>query len=62
MARSRRSSLMEREELRRMLAAAASTLSRELARQHVSPVTYRSVLAHQRAQRAKRRIVLRPVR
>lgn len=45
-----------------MLAAAASTLSRELARQHVSPVTYRSVLAHQRAQRAKRRIVLRPVR
>jgi IS30 family transposase len=57
-------SLMEREELSRMLAAgyslratgralgrAPSTLSRELSRHHTSPVTYRAVLAHQRAQR-----------
>jgi transposase, IS30 family len=55
---------MERVELSRMLAAgssrraigqalsrAPSTLSRELARQHASPVTYRAVLAQQRAQR-----------
>jgi IS30 family transposase len=55
---------MEREELSRMLAAgyslratgralgrAPSTVSRELSRQHASPVTYRAVLAHQRAQR-----------
>ena len=54
MARYRRGSLMEREELSRMLAAGAnlwaigqalgrapSTLSRELMRQHASPVTYR---------------------
>jgi len=64
MARYRRLSLMEREELSRMLAAgssprttaqamnrAPSTLSRELTRQHASPVTYRAVPAHQRAQR-----------
>jgi len=64
MAQYRRVSLIEREELSRMLAAgsslraigralsrAPSTLSRELARQHVSPVTYRAVSAHQRAQR-----------
>ena len=64
MARYRRMSLMEREELSRMLAAgsslraigqalsrAPSTLSRELARQHASPVTYRAVPAHHRAQR-----------
>src|SRR6058998_2522006 len=60
----RRLSLMEREELSRMLAAgsslratgralgrAPSTVSRELSRQHASPVTYRAVPAHQRAQR-----------
>jgi len=59
---------MEREELSRMLAAgsslratgralgrAPSTLSRELARQHASPVTYRAVRAHQRAQRGAHR-------
>jgi IS30 family transposase len=55
---------MEREELSRLLATGASlratgralgrapsTLSRELARQPVSPLTYRAVSAHQRAQR-----------
>lgn len=64
MAQYRRLSLMEREELSRMLAAgyslrtagqalsrAPSTLARELARHHASPVTYRAVRAHQRAQR-----------
>ena len=64
MARYRRLNLVEREELSRMLAAgsslraasqalsrAPSTLSRELARHHTSPVTYRAVRAHQRAQR-----------
>ena len=64
MAQYRRLSLMEREELSRMLAAGSSlrttaqamnrgpsTLSRELTRQHASPVTYRAVPAHQRAQR-----------
>ncbi|MGH8648526.1 MAG: IS30 family transposase [Burkholderiales bacterium] len=64
MARYRRVSLIEREELSRMLAAGASlraigqalgrapsTLSRELMRQPASPVTYRAVMAHQRAQR-----------
>ena len=60
----RRLTLMEREELSRMLAAgsslraighalhrAPSTVSRERARHHASPVTYRAVPAHQRAQR-----------
>jgi IS30 family transposase len=55
---------MEREELSRMLATGASlrataqlmkrapsTLARELTRQRTSPVTYRAVPAHQRAQR-----------
>ena len=64
MAQYRRLSLIEREELSRMLAAgsslraigqalsrAPSTVSRELVRQHASPVTYRAVPAHQRAQR-----------
>jgi len=64
MARYQRLNLMEREELSRMLAVgsslraagrglgrAPSTLSRELARHHTSPVTYRAVRAHQRAQR-----------
>lgn len=64
MERYRRVSLMEREELSRMLAAgyslraaaqamqrAPSTLSRELARHRATPVTYRAVPAHQRAQR-----------
>jgi transposase, IS30 family len=64
MAQYRRLSLIEREELNRMLAAgsslraigqalsrAPSTVSRELVRQHASPVTYRAVPAHQRAQR-----------
>ena len=64
MAQYRRLSLMEREELSRMLAAgaslraagralnrAASTVSRELARHHASLLTYRAVTAHQRAQR-----------
>ena len=64
MAHYRRLSLMEREELSRMLAAGASlraaaqalqrapsTLSRELTRHHTSPITYRAVPAHQRAQR-----------
>jgi len=60
----RRLSLIEREELSRMVAAgsslraigealsrAPSTVSRELVRQHASPVTYRAAPAHQRAQR-----------
>ena len=64
MERYRRLSLMEREELSRRLAAghslrataqamqrAPSTLSRELARHRTTPVTYRAVPAHQRAQR-----------
>ena len=64
MAQYRRLSFMEREELSRMFAAgsslraigaalsqAPSTLSRELARQHTSPLTYRAVPAYQRAQR-----------
>ncbi|MEK7349303.1 MAG: IS30 family transposase, partial [Nitrospirota bacterium] len=59
-----RLTLMEREELSRMLAAgyslrataqalqrAPSTLSRELARHRTSPATYRAVPAHQRATR-----------
>ncbi len=63
MERYRRLSLMEREELSRMLAAgsslrataqalkrAPSTLSRELSRHRTSPATYRAVPAHQRAQ------------
>lgn len=64
MARYHRLTLMEREELSRMLATghslravaqaiqrAPSTVSRELTRQHTSPITYRAVPAHQRAQR-----------
>ena len=64
MAQYRRVTLMEREELSRMLAAAyslratgralgraPSSVARELARHHTSPVTYRAVRAHQRAQR-----------
>ena len=64
MGRYRRLSLMEREELSRMLAAgsslrataqtmerAPSTLSRELTRHQTTPTTYRAVPAHQRAQR-----------
>src|SRR2546430_16668506 len=64
MARYRRLTLMEREEVSRMLAAgyslrataqaltrAPSPLSRELSRHHASPVTYRAVRAHQRARR-----------
>src|SRR5436309_7792534 len=64
MERYRRLSIMEREELSRMLAAgyglrataqvmqrAPSTLSRELTRHHASLLTYRAVPAHQRAQR-----------
>ena len=64
MARYPRVSVMAREELSRMLAAgsslratgralgrAPSTVVRERARQHASPVTYRAVTAHQRAQR-----------
>jgi IS30 family transposase len=64
MAQYRRFTLMEREELSRMLAAgyslraaadvmkrAPSTLSRELTRHRSSSVTYRAVPAHQRAQR-----------
>jgi len=64
MVRYRRLTLMEREELGRMLAVgvslraaachmgrAASTLSRELTRHRTSPLTYRAVPAHQRAQR-----------
>lgn len=64
MGRYRRLSLLEREELSRMLARgyslratgqvlnrAPSTLSRELARHHTSPLTYRAVHVHQRAQR-----------
>jgi IS30 family transposase len=64
MAQYHRLSLVEREELSRMLAAghslrataqamqrAPSTLSRELARHRTTPVTYRAVPAHQRAHR-----------
>ncbi|OGW68268.1 MAG: transposase [Nitrospirae bacterium RIFCSPLOWO2_02_FULL_62_14] len=64
MARYHRLNVMEREELSRLLAAgsslraigralsrAPSTVSRELARQPASPVTYRAVRAQQRAQR-----------
>lgn len=64
MAHYRRLSLMEREELSRMLATGASlraaaqalqraprTLARELTRHRTSPRTYRAVPAHQRAQR-----------
>ena len=64
MERYRRLSLIEREEFSRMLAAgqslrataramkrAPSTLSRELTRHRTSPITYRAVPAHQRAQR-----------
>ena len=64
MERYRRMSLIEREEFSRMLAAgyslrataqvlnrAPSTLSRELTRHRASPVTYRAVPAHYRAQR-----------
>jgi IS30 family transposase len=64
MAQYQRLNLIEREELSRMLAAgsslraigqalsrAPSTVSRELVRQHASPITYRAVPAHQRAQR-----------
>jgi IS30 family transposase len=64
MAHYHRLSLEEREELSRMLAAgyslratgralnrAPSTLGRELARHRTTRVTYRAVLAHQRAQR-----------
>ena len=64
MARYQRLSLIEREELSRMLAAgyslrataqvlhrAPSTLSRERTRHRASPVTYRAVPAHQRAHR-----------
>ena len=64
MAHYQRLSLMEREELSRMLATGASlraaaqalqrapsTLSRELTRHRTSPLTYRAVPAHQRAQR-----------
>jgi len=64
MVRYHRLSLVEREELSRMLAVgyslrataqllarAPSTLSRELARHGASPQTYRAVPAHQRARR-----------
>lgn len=64
MALYRRLTLMEREELSRMLAAgyslrataqalqrAPSTVSRELARHRACPLTYRAVPAHQRAHR-----------
>ncbi|OQW62867.1 MAG: hypothetical protein BVN29_18240 [Nitrospira sp. ST-bin5] len=64
MALYRRLTLMEREELSRMLAAgyslrataqalrrAPSTISRELARHRACPITYRAVPAHQRAHR-----------
>jgi transposase, IS30 family len=64
MAQYQRLSLVEREELSRRLATGASlraigqalsrapsTLSRELTRHHASPVTYRAVPAHHRAQR-----------
>jgi IS30 family transposase len=63
MARYRRLTLVEREELSRMLAAgyslratgqalrrAPSTLSRELTRHRTTPATYRAVPAHHRAQ------------
>jgi IS30 family transposase len=64
MVRYHRLSLMEREELSRMLAVgsslraaahvldrAPSTLTRELGRHRMSPHTYRAVPAHHRAQR-----------
>ena len=64
MPRYQRLSLMEREELSRLLATgtslrriatalarAPSSLSRELTRHYASPVTYRAVAAHRRAQR-----------
>ena len=64
MAQYHRLSLIEREELSRMLAAGASlraigqalsrapsTLSRERTRHHASPLTSHAVPAHQRAQR-----------
>lgn len=64
MAQHHRLSLIEREELSRLLAAGASlraigqalsrapsTLSRELTRHQASPLTSRAVPAHQRAQR-----------
>jgi IS30 family transposase len=73
MARYQRLHLTEREELSRMLAAgyslrataqamqrAPSTLSRELTRHRTSPVTYRAVPAHQRAQRWARRRLISP--
>jgi IS30 family transposase len=69
MGRYRRLNLMEREELSRMMAAgyslrttaqamqrAPSTLSRELTRHRTSPVTYRAVPAHHRAQRWAHRL------
>jgi IS30 family transposase len=65
MAHYRRLSFTEREEVSRLLATGASlratgralgrapsTVSRELARQHATPVTYRAVTAHQWAQRS----------
>ena len=68
MARYRRLTLMEREEISRMLAAgyslrataqavqrAPSTVSRELTRHRASALTYRAVLAHQRAHRSAHR-------
>lgn len=64
MVRYRRLTLIEREELSRLLAIgyslrtiaqalrrSPSTLSRELSRHRMSPLTYRAVLAHHRAQR-----------
>ncbi len=79
MPRYHRLSLEEREELSRMLAAgyslratgqalrrAPSTVVRELARPQASPVTYRAVTAHQRAQRwarqprTPRKLAVRP--
>ena len=45
-----------------MLGRAPSTVSRELARQHATPVTYRAVTAHQRAQRPRkpRKLAIHP--
>ncbi len=64
MVRYRRLTLMEREEISRLLAVghslratahvlsrAPSTVVRELARHRMSPLTYRAVTAHQRAHR-----------
>src|SRR5688572_32127225 len=64
MVRYRRLTLMEREEISRLLAVghslratahvlgrAPSTLVRELARHRMSSLTYRAVMAHQRAYR-----------